>query len=661
MKSLTLLLIFVFLAGCGARTSSYVRSDGATLGRVVIYRNGVAYFERTARVEGDHLDLKVPADKIDDFLKSLTVVDAQTGQPAPISYPTRKDPGAEDGLVEMRIGLSGPSPHQLKLSYVTDAASWKPSYRVVLGPGGKVELEAWAIVDNTSGEDWNNVRLGVGSSSALSFRYDLKSVRLVEREMLQQHELFAYAPPIGGATWGEEKKLVAEFDEKALDVAGDPSVSGPASPRDEIALLAKNVQSSPGPVTIEGFATSADSDKQQASLQRANRLREQLVRKGVDPRKLVAVGRGDQVGHPGGVRVVESPTTQARPGVEDNKNRRPDGSVPPADPIGTSNFESGHVMSVAKSSSAMVSVLRERTEGEVVYLFDPESTRGNAQFPFKSVRFRNPSDSSLETGPVTVFGDGRFIGEGMAESIPARSVAFVPFALDRQIVVTRGTEAREEIAEVLSVQRGVFSAELQRKRKTTYTLNNRLGDKAVVYVRHTVGSGYKISKVPEGSGEEKLGAAHLFRVVVPSQGKIDVEIEETTPVYKTIDVRSPEGIEQVRVYISRSAADGPLKQQLASLLELNKQMADQEQRIATLREQMGEYRVRMDELHAQIVTLKAVKSAGPLMKSLEKKMQEVSDRLSRATIDVVGAQESLMVARIQFQDAVADLSLEKKS
>ena len=74
------------LTGCGAGTS-YVKSPDTQLGRVVVYRNGVAYFERSARIEGDTLHLNVPADKVDDFLKSLTVTDARTNQPAPISYP----------------------------------------------------------------------------------------------------------------------------------------------------------------------------------------------------------------------------------------------------------------------------------------------------------------------------------------------------------------------------------------------------------------------------------------------------------------------------------------------------------------------------------------------------------------------------------------------
>jgi hypothetical protein len=38
---------------------------------------------------------------------------------------------------------------------------------------------------------------------------------------------------------------------------------------------------------------------------------------------------------------------------------------------------------------------------------------------------------------------------------------------------------------------------------------------------------------------------------------------------------------------------------------VQKDIADDEQRVQTIREQMGEYRVRMDELHAQLVTLRA--------------------------------------------------------
>ena len=89
-------------------------------------------------------------------------------------------------------------------------------------------------------------------------------------------------------------------------------------------------------------------------------------------------------------------------------------------------------------------------------------------------------------------------------------------------------------------------------------------------------------------------------------------------------------------------------------------MANLEGQIHTTREQMSEYRTRMNELHAQLVTLRAVKTAGGIMRHLEKKLQEMTDRLSTSTVEVAQLEEKLMVARIKFQDGVAELSLEKK-
>jgi len=61
----------LLVVGCGGGVTSYVRAPDTTLGRVVVYRNGVAYFERYAALHGNELKLRVPAERLDDLLKSL--------------------------------------------------------------------------------------------------------------------------------------------------------------------------------------------------------------------------------------------------------------------------------------------------------------------------------------------------------------------------------------------------------------------------------------------------------------------------------------------------------------------------------------------------------------------------------------------------------------
>jgi hypothetical protein len=711
----------LFSVGCGASQSSYVKSDAA-LGRIIVYRNGVAYYEREATVENDTLRLVAPNDKVDDFLKSLTVVDSVTGKPAPVSYPH-----GGGSTVDLKVHLPGTGPHKVKLSYVTEAPAWKPTYRILVGSDGKLELQAWAVVDNTSGEDWDQVKLGVGSSSAMAFRFDLRGFRYVQRQQLQGEQLFAVAPPSGGSVYGgaDERNMgvVAELSDDAVVAsamgrrdqevalsqpaarprdtlktaeakprapsgsagggrAGYPSSAMPAreppapppttpaygqaqAAQNQIVGLANQLRSNQNTVVIEGFAKEGDGDQAGASLDRANKVREELVRQGVDPNRVVAVGKGNVAGRSGGVRFVQQAPQQAQQAGKKAGNvstsnvngvgNEKDTAQGPGEPVGTAHFESDATMSVAKGSSAMVSMYQGKTEGSVVYLYDPESERGNGDFAFKAVRFRNPTDSQLESGPVTVYGSGRFVGEGIGEPIPARSIAFVPFALDRQVLVEKKIDHKDTISKIITAQRGVFSTETKHTRKTAVVLHNRAEEKALVYVRHTVPQGYALDE--KLAKAERVGQAYVFPVEVPAHAKIELVIEESTPIMQTTDVRTKEGLEMIRAYLSADLAQGPLKEAVQTIVREQQELGTIEQRKATAREQLGEYRARMDELHAQIVTLKAVKSAGPMMQSLEKKLSETSDKVSKMTVQIVELEEQAMVARIKLQDSIAELTM----
>ncbi|WP_146662455.1 DUF4139 domain-containing protein [Enhygromyxa salina] len=92
MRKLAIVSLFVFplLAGCAGR-KPLATVDDLELDTVVLYRNGIGYFERRGKVTDDVLRLKVRKDQVNDLLKSLTVVDA-TGKAVSVSMPL--DPAA---------------------------------------------------------------------------------------------------------------------------------------------------------------------------------------------------------------------------------------------------------------------------------------------------------------------------------------------------------------------------------------------------------------------------------------------------------------------------------------------------------------------------------------------------------------------------------------
>jgi len=67
------------------------------------------------------------------------------------------------------VTSKGSGPREMVVSYTIAAPIWKTTYRVVLDKEGKPFLQGWAIVDNVSDEDWQNVQLSMVSGSPVSF------------------------------------------------------------------------------------------------------------------------------------------------------------------------------------------------------------------------------------------------------------------------------------------------------------------------------------------------------------------------------------------------------------------------------------------------------------------------------------------------------------
>src|ERR1700677_3593823 len=86
---------------------------------------------------------------------------------------------------------------------------WKSSYRLILTATGKPMLEGWAIIDNTTGEDWNKVQLSLVSGRPISFISQLYPPKYVQRPEVDLPDDRAAAPVLhagGFATNGAMAK-----------------------------------------------------------------------------------------------------------------------------------------------------------------------------------------------------------------------------------------------------------------------------------------------------------------------------------------------------------------------------------------------------------------------------------------------------------------------
>jgi hypothetical protein len=108
--------------------------------------------------------------------------------------------------VSLTFGGSGS--RTARVSYLTETPVWKTSYRLVLDDDKAPYLQGWAIVENTTDQDWQNVALALVSGRPISFIMDLYQPLYNPRPVIQP-ELHTHVRPQVYGDALEEPKAAA--------------------------------------------------------------------------------------------------------------------------------------------------------------------------------------------------------------------------------------------------------------------------------------------------------------------------------------------------------------------------------------------------------------------------------------------------------------------
>ena len=322
-------------------------------------------------------------------------------------------------------------------------------------------------------------------------------------------------------------------------------------------------------------------------------------------------------------------------------------------PQGESHFVTETPVTVEPGHSTMVTLFDEKTEAERVYLFDPVSARGSDRYAFNAVRVVNPSDETLESGPVTVYAGSKFLGEGLTEVVPPRSAALVPYALDRAVVVETAATSDERIASIETISGGVAETAAERVQKVTHSIVNRGREAATVYVRHRVPEGWELDGAPDDL--ERIGEDVLFPVTVEPGAERTLTIAQARPATDYADLRTGLGIEAIEAFLSKHSIDEPLQSKLEAIVEGWDELRVIDRELASAADEARVLEERLADLRFQLSSLGKVSGAEKLRRDLAKRIEKHSDRLDDVTVRRADLEGERLQAQIELDASTADL------
>src|SRR6185436_14683979 len=96
------------------------------------------------------------------------------------------------------LGFNGVGRRAVRVGYVVERPIWKTTYRLRLEGNNKVFLQGWALVENTSDDDWKDVRMVLVSGRPISFRMNLYEPLYIPRPIVEPELFASLRPPVHG-------------------------------------------------------------------------------------------------------------------------------------------------------------------------------------------------------------------------------------------------------------------------------------------------------------------------------------------------------------------------------------------------------------------------------------------------------------------------------
>jgi hypothetical protein len=693
-----------------------VEAEDLPITKVSLYQNGVGYFERTGEVDGDVVSLRIRPDQINDILKSLTVIDLdKKGKALSISLPAdreavsrlddlppqireqggllellhafrgarvtldvtepsgvkrqvngrivgtesiatygehgsnpnwrvmmRKDDesleivqfalitglkiqdrtlevGLEKSLdmslnegswkpIELKVRLDKKEKRRIQVSYIVSMPVWKPAYRLRLGEGADALFQGWSVVDNVSGADWNNVQMALVAGNPTSFVYNLYTPQFVSRSDLSHlARKTAYAPPAIESARGQAKSLAME----GLGATGIGAGGGGGMGRGD----------------DNGMGRIGYYDDEEAEM--------------VEP----------------------EPEFQAAPaniGLDDYAQNFDTASS--GQQLSTLfEYQLAKPVSIPDRSSSLVNIVEKRSNAREVALFNPAFGNSyTALHPYRAVEFTNDTGFALEPGPITLYRQSTFIGEGFLSTTAKDQVAFITFALDPQVMLKTSELETEQTSHLMRIKGGVIETEILRVNTVEYELRNDTNEDVEAVIRRAERAGWKLDPTPENT---KLAAGVYFvSQKIPAGQTVKIKLRETTPSVRTFNIDSTQTIELLTVALGGAELSAEVKAELQKVVDARAKLNEINLELQTLRTQKYELETELAAKTRSLNELETIKDPGAmeLRKKLLTTANELQTQINQRTTRIITLDQERLDKERLMRSLFQSISFERK-
>ena len=433
-----------------------------------------------------------------------------------------------DNKKTVSVVFSGKGKRRVAIGDVSEAPLWKASYRLTVDERGATRIQGWATVENTTDEDWNDVKIGLVAGRPMTFQMDLYDPLYVPRPTVEPELYASLRPPMyqGGLNPGANGVAMNPAQIQGFaggnsaaafgvggaggfggGIAGNPATVGFGGGFQGLGggMLGQSGQPY-GQLGFQGgFATSSPYPPRVPRPNLRNLYGERLsyldyLERLRDKEKL-----------PQSHEVVRDPLDKQA------------GALAVADGALGDMFEYTieERVNLPRQKSALLPIVNEAVEGSRVSIYN-----GNvlAKHPLLGLKLVNKTKLHLAQGPVAVFDSGTYAGDARLPDLKPNEMRLVSYAIDLGTEVVAQELPPTTALDGVTVTAGWLEVQSHQRLTTKYLIRNRNPEARMLVLEHHRREGTRL--VAPGKPTDQTRSFYRFEMPVKSGELLAFEVVE---------------------------------------------------------------------------------------------------------------------------------------
>jgi hypothetical protein len=669
------------------------RPDPLPVRRVVLYKNGIGYFEHLGRVRGNQaVTIDFTSGQLNDVLKSMTTLDLGGGRITGITYNS-------EAPLSQQLSAVG-----LPLGEVTDVMQFFSALRgarlEARTPGGLFTGRLLAV------ERRQKTRTGsdqVEPFDVLAIATDAGEIRLVEltpgvsvrladRDLQQQ--VGRYLGIVGSATQQAMRRMTlttAGTGERPLFVSYVsevpvwkttyrlvvPSKPGAKPFLQGWAIVDNTVGEDWSAVEMSLVAGAPQSFIQQISqpyylrrpvvpLPQAAQLEPQTHEATItvtgeaplaSPTMRPGVAGGVAGGVVGGLPMAPPPPPAASrydkaESVEVSDVMRAQASSASGREMGDLfEYRIKEPVTIRKNQSAMVPILNSEVAIEKVTVWNPS---GRNAVPLRGVWLTNSTGLTLDGGSFTVLESDAFAGEGLTDALKPGEKRLLSYAADTAVRVDAKTDGGPRRVEKVRISRGVIIQVAQDQERRVYTVRNEDTAPRTVIVEHPARPGWTLAPGGVQPVETAVGV-NRFRLSIDAKKTATLTVDEVFPreVRYTLSRMTDN---ELAVFLRGPGIDPAIEAALKPIAEKKQAIAAIDRDLAARKAETTRIGTDQERVRENMKALKGSAEEKALVQRYARQLDEQENRLEALRKETTDLEQQRAKAQAELDRLIDALS-----